>query len=65
MSTVSSEKSIGNDGSARAIQIVDPVDHKFYFEMDDLKTIIEHDDIKNRPKKEAVAKVFILSYQFT
>ena len=38
----------GDYGSARAIQIVAPVNHSFHLELSELKQILEADDIKNR-----------------
>lgn len=35
-------------GSARAIQVVAPVNHSFHLELNELKGILEVDDIKNR-----------------
>lgn len=37
-----------NYGSARAIQVVAPVNHSFHLELNELKEILEVDDIKNR-----------------
>lgn len=48
MSGISSEKSPASDGSARAIQIVVPVNHRFKLQSDELKAILEQNDIKDR-----------------
>lgn len=38
----------GSYGTARAIQVVAPVNHSFHLELSELKQILEVDEIKNR-----------------
>ena len=40
--------SLGDFDSARAVQIIIPVNHTFHLELDNLRPILEADDIKDR-----------------
>lgn len=48
MSVLFSKNESAINGSAKAIQIIEPVKHSFKLKADKLKTILENDKIKNR-----------------